>query len=116
MASQILGIFIIVAAVALYFFIRRDQVQPIAASKTIRFALGALVIAFVLVVDDLYTCINASCESEFINALALKHVSILVVAAYAHIGFALLELLLYAVSSDRSRENSDKKESDKVTD
>lgn len=108
MPNQILGIFIIVAAVALYFFIRRDQVQPVAASKTIRFALGALLIAFVLVVDDVYTCINGSCDSEFISALALKRISVFVTAAYAHIGFALLEVLIYVLSSDGHREREER--------
>jgi len=100
MANQILGIFIVLAAMALYFLIRRDQ----AASKTIRFALGAIVIAFVLVVDDLYTCISASCDSEFISALTLKHISIFVIAAYAHIGFAFLEVLIYVLSSNGHRQ------------
>lgn len=104
MANQILSISIVVAAMALYFFIRRDQVQPVAASKTIRFALGAIVIAFVLVADDLFTCINASCDSEFISALTLKHISIFVIAAYAHIGFAFLEVLIYVLSSDGHRQ------------
>ena len=63
--------------------------------RSIRWILGALAIAFVWIIDDLFACETKSCDPEFLSALRLERISLFVYLFYLHLLFTFIEVFFF---------------------
>lgn len=98
METRILGLLILVTVAITYVLLRRGfekRRMQTGRQKSLRWTFGALVIALIWILDDLFACADKSCDPQFIAALRFERVDFFVLLFYVHLLFAAIEAFFY---------------------